>query len=207
MMATVTIPPPQVRLPGELFRISLDLYHRMGELGLLQTSDRVVLLDGLLVKKMTKKPRHVTSSQQTVDHVSAMLPAGWYVRKEDPISLSGGPEGADSEPEPDVAVVRGSSRDYTTRHPRAAEIGLIVEVAERSLADDRASLRRYAWARVPCVWIVNLIDDVIEVYSGPSGPTADPSYANRVVYGPGQSITLVVGSAICGDVAVNDILP
>lgn len=206
MMATVASPPPAT-LPGNLFRMSLDLYHRMGELGLLTPSDRVVLLDGLLVRKMTKKPRHVTSAQQTFDRLVANIPAGWYTRKEDPITLPGGPEGADSEPEPDLAVVRGSARAYAARHPGPADIGLIVEVAERSLAEDRAGLRRYAWAGIPCVWIVNLVDDLIEVYTRPSGPCEDPGYADVTVFGPSDSISVMIGGAACGPVGVKDLLP
>src|SRR3954466_10338304 len=92
---------------GELDRISLDVYRSMGDLGLLLPDDRVELLDGLLVKKMTRGPRHVTATNRLVKHLDTHLPAGWSARKEDPIELPGGPAGADSAPEPDVAVVRG----------------------------------------------------------------------------------------------------
>lgn len=205
-MATVASPPPPT-LPGNLFRMSLDLYHRIGELGLLTPADRVVLLDGLLVKKMTKGPRHATASQKSLKTLEAILPEGWHVRKEDPITLAGGPTGASSEPEPDVAVVRGAIGDYTTRHPGPAETELIVEVADSSLAEDRLALRRYAWAGIPCVWIVNLVDEIVEVYRQPSGACDAPGYADHTEYGPDDSITLMIAGNACGVIAVRDLLP
>ncbi|MDR3635756.1 MAG: Uma2 family endonuclease [Isosphaeraceae bacterium] len=205
-MATVTSPPP-VALPGPLYRLSLDLYHRMAALGLLTPADRVVLLDGLLVKKMTKGPRLATSAQKSVKTLEAILPAGWHVRKEDPVTLRDGPTGASSEPEPDVAVVRGALGNYTACHPGPAETELIIEVADSSLAVDRLALRRYAWASIPCVWIVNLVDEVVEVYSRPSGPCDDPGYADRTVFGPGDSIAVTIDGTTCGRVAVTDLLP
>jgi len=131
---------------------------------------------------------------------------GWHVRKEEPVSLTGGPKGADSEPEPDLAVVRGSNDAYSARHPGPAEVALIVEVADSSLAQDRAGLRRYAWAGIPCVWIINLIDRTIEVYSAPSGPSPSPTYAQRSDHGPGEALTLLIDGNAHGPVAAGDLL-
>jgi len=205
-MATVASPTPAT-LPGNLFRISLDLYHRMGELGLLTPADRVVLLDGVLVKKMTKGPRHATSMQKSAKALETILPPDWHVRHENPITLQDGPGGGPSEPEPDVAVVRGVFGDYATRHPGPADCALVVEVADSSLADDRAALRRYAWAGIPCVWIVNLVDEVVEVYARPSGPIANAGYATQAVFDPGDSIPVTIGGTARGPVSVRELLP
>src|SRR5258708_6538396 len=83
-------------------RISLEVYRAMGDLGLIRPEDRVELLDGLLVKKMTRGPRQVTVTYRLIKYLDAHLPAGWIVRKEAPIELPAGPAG-DSAPEPDVA--------------------------------------------------------------------------------------------------------
>jgi len=88
------------------------------------------------------------------------------VRSQVPVAL--GDEETPSEPQPDIAVVIGSWRDYGTRTPQAADIRLIVEVADSSLSFDRtvkASL--YAVAGVPEYWIVNLVDKCLEVYRDP----------------------------------------
>ena len=205
-MATLSTEPPGLLADRSLYRLSLDLYHRMGEIGLLAPDDRVVLLDGLLVKKMTKRPHHSTASRRGMKCLEAVIPRGWHVRIEQPISLTGGPEGADSEPEPDLAIVRGGDEMYIERHPAPAEIALLVEIADSSLAHDRAGLARYAWAGIPCVWIVNLMARTIEVYSGPSGPAINPTYAQRSDHGLGEALTIVINGTHQGRAAVRDFL-
>jgi Uma2 family endonuclease len=76
--------------------------------------------------------------------------------------------GADSVPEPDVAVVRGAIRDFAKAHPRFAEV--IVEVADSTLALDRGRKRSlYAANGIPEYWIVNLPGDCVEVHRRPKG--------------------------------------
>lgn len=190
----VEVNPTTSPLPGELHRISLDVYRGMGDLGLLFPSDRVELLDGLLVKKMNKGPRHVTVTHRIFTLLLRSLPPGWFPRKEDPIELPAGPEG-DSVPEPDVAVVSGVPEDYNGRHPNPDEIGLVIEVSSSPgmLARDRKGLSRYAWAGVPSVWIVNLTDERVEVYSGPSGRGPNPHYERTAVQDVGTSLAIALG--------------
>ena len=192
--------------PDDLFRISLEVYNSMGELGLLLPDDRVELLDGLLVKKMTKRPRHTTVTHRVFRRVDSALPAGWYARMEQPIELPGGPVG-DSAPEPDIAVAVGDLEDYATRHPGPAEVAMLVEVARDSqaLRRDRQGLKRYAWARIPVVWIVNLTNDTIEVYTAPSGPHSDPSYGHCDVKRPGDIVALTIGGAVV-EIPVSEIV-
>jgi Uma2 family endonuclease len=178
----------------------------MAEVGILTPRDRVVLLDGFLVLKTEKSPRHVTATGKTVKAIETFVPEGWMVIKEDPVSFQGGPAGADSEPEPDVAVVRGTIANYAARHPGPGDIALVVEVAESSLAEDRAGLARYAWANIPSAWIVNLNERVIEVYTDPTGPTAQPGYRWREVVKPGGEIPLVLDGQPVARVAVADLL-
>ena len=56
------------------------------------------------------------------------LPEGWFCRGQSAITTD------DSEPEPDIAVVRGSELDYLARHPGAADMALVIEVADSTLA-------------------------------------------------------------------------
>ena len=72
--------------------------------------------------------------------------------------------------EPDRCVVSGSARNYLSKHPGPADVVLVVEVADSSLADDRElGARVYGPARLPVYWIVNLVDRQVEVYTSP-GP-------------------------------------
>ncbi|MCA1684994.1 MAG: Uma2 family endonuclease [Planctomycetia bacterium] len=190
-----------------MFRFSLDFYHRMAEHGLLSEHARVVLLDGLLVKKMTRGAPHVRATIKVFRHLSAVVPGGWEVRKEDPVTLPTAAGDRDSEPEPDVFVVRGSLDDYTDHHPGPADLALVVEVAASSLREDRAALTLYAWAGIPVAWIVNLLDDTVEVHSRQTGP-ADPSkYEGVKVYQKDDHVPVTVDGREVGRVAVRDLLP
>lgn len=204
-MSTATVEPRQEVVPERLHRLGLDIYHEMTRLGFLTEADRVVLLDGLLVKKITKHPPHATVTRAAFSALGAVLPAGWIVHKEDPISLPGGPRG-DSEPEPDLAVVRGDLRTYATRHPGPGDIALIVEIADSSLAEDRKALARYAWANIPSVWIVDLTSRSVEVYSDPSGPGEAPGYSSREVRGTGTSLEFDLDGHRCGPIPVERLL-
>jgi len=117
--------------------------------------------------------------------------------------LRGGPDG-DSAPEPDLAVVVGSIERYDVRHPIVSEIGLLVEIASDTdaLRVDRAGLLRYAHAGISIVWIVNIQDRSIEVYSGPGGPTAAPGYRKSEIFRPGQFVGGEIGNATTGSAAL-----
>ena len=72
------------------------------------------------------------------------------------------------EPEPDMAIVRGSDADYEHRIPTAADVALLVEVSGSTLKQDRGKKRTaYARGRIPVYWIVNLVNRQVEVYSRP----------------------------------------
>src|SRR5260221_507998 len=102
-MATQSPPPAEVTEvldPESLYRIPLEVYHAIAEHGLLTPRDKVVLLDGLLVKKMTKGGPHYVATKLVWEVLHELVPDGWHVQKEDPIALPGGSKGRDSEPEP-----------------------------------------------------------------------------------------------------------
>jgi Uma2 family endonuclease len=112
-----------------------------------------------------------------------------------------------SEPEPDLAVVRGASLDYEDRHPEPAEVALVVEVAESSLTSDREIMGQiYAAAGIPVYWIVNLRgrSRFVEVYTR---PTRTRSYRSRNDYRPGQDLPLKIEGNEVGRIAVADLLP
>ena len=219
-MATATSPSPPVEplsahrpepqptpikpAGDELFRISLEAYRQMGEAGILRRSDRVVLLDGLLVKKMTKGPRHTLAVYATNKLLMDRLPVGYHPKTEAPVEIQPGPDG-DSAPEPDVTVIRGAAADYRDRHPGPGDVLLVVEVADSSVRLDRRGLRRYAWANIPTAWIVNLRAGTVEVYTSPSGPVADPGYAEKVTRSIGQTLDIPLDGQTLAGLAVADL--
>jgi Uma2 family endonuclease len=201
-----TAMPSKPATPREPHRLTLSTYNRMGELGLLGPRDRVELLDGLLVKKMTKGPRHVTATTKSYKLLIRLLPPGWTVRQEAPIELPGGPEG-DSAPEPDLVIAAGTDDDYRERHPGPGDIALVIELSDSTLAEDRKARRRYGWAGIPVVWIVDLNRERVEIHTRPSGPREEPGYASREDRSIGSPLACPLAEGtMLGPIAVEDLL-
>lgn len=187
---------------GDIWRLSVDRYERMVAAGVITPDDRVELLEGILVNKMSKSPVHSLSVNLVCDALRPLLPNGWHLRSEQPIRMD------DSEPEPDAVVIRGVARDYGARHPIPAEVPLIIEVADSSLRRDREDKRRiYARNAIAVYWIVNVADRLIDVFTDPSGPVLTPDYATTTTYKPGDAVPVVLAGNSVGTVNVNDLLP
>ena len=188
--------------PLPVWRFTVDEYHEMIRTGILPSGAPIELLEGWLVRKLIKQPRHSFGSGGTYDALVAVIGPGWHVRNQEPITTD------DSEPEPDVTVVRGARRDYIERHPSPADIGLVVEVADSSLEHDRGQKRSiYAAARIPVYWIVNLVDRCVEVYTQPSGPAERPGYAEETVIHPGDTVSVLLDAKEIGRIPVDNLLP
>src|SRR5262245_19824333 len=151
-------------------------YERLIESGFFQPGDPVELLGGQLIVAEPQGSRHYTAIQAAEESLRTAFGPHWQVRGQGPLALDD-----ESEPEPDVAVVPGSFRDYVLEHP--SQPVLVVEVSESSLALDRdykGSL--YARAGLADYWIVNLVDGVLEVYRDPvPEPPAPFGWRYRVV--------------------------
>lgn len=140
-------------------------YERAVDLGLFGPEERLELIAGEIVEKATQKPPHTAARDLVEAYLREAFP-GHYVRGQAPLAIDDS-----SEPEPDVAVVLGTIRDYTTAHPTSAV--LVVEVAETSLTYDRTTKSGlYARAGIPEYWIVNLCDRLLEVHRDP-GPMSE----------------------------------
>jgi Uma2 family endonuclease len=151
---------------------------------------------------MSRNPPQDAAIQKGNKKWLRLLPSGWDLRVQSAITLF------DSEPEPDFTIVQGDENIYLTRHPTAADIGLVVEVSDSTLPGDRDDKGRiYARSGIAYYWIVNLNDRQIEVYSSPSGPGPDPKFAQRVDYQVGASVPLVLGGSPLLQVAVQELLP
>ena len=190
-------------VPTELiWRLSVDQYHAMIRAGILTTDDPVELLEGWLVAKMSKNPSHRNVTRLIRQALERLVPAGWYVDTQEPITT------VDSEPEPDVTVIRGDTRHYLDRHPGPPDVALVVEVADATLQRDRGFKKRlYARAGIPVYWVVNLPERQFEVYTDPSGPTDAPDYRQRQDYGPADALTFVLEGTEIGRIVVQELLP
>ena len=144
-------------------RFSRAQYERMVEAGVFDPSDRLELLDGEIIDLAPQKSRHATAVTLVGDTLRTIFGPGVTVRVQLPFSLDD-----HSEPEPDVAVVPGSPRDYRDAHPSRAF--LVCEVADTTLAYDRGrKLAAYARAGISEYWILDLIAETLEVFRKPAG--------------------------------------
>jgi len=199
---TTTAQPVTYGHDASIARFSVCRYQRMIETGILNAEDKVELLENYVVLKMPRKPRHDSTLQRALRPLLRSLPDGWDLRIQSAVALM------DSQPEPDFTLVRGSAADYENRHPSASDVGLVIEVADSSLLrDQRDKARIYARGNILCYWIVNLVDQQVEVHAQPSGPTPDPSYNVLQTFRPGDSIPLVLGGSVVGAIAAADLLP
>jgi Uma2 family endonuclease len=198
---TITATPVTYGHDASIARFSVTRYQRMIEAGILTPDDKVELLENYVVLKMPRNPPHDSTLQRMFRPLLRALPAGWDLRMQSAVALT------DSQPEPDFALVRGSAADYVTRHPSAADVGLLMEVADTSLLrDQRDKTRIYARNSIPYYWIVNLVDRRLEVYSQPSGPIPIPAYQSFQVYQPGDAVPLVLDGQTVGTIPVTDLL-
>jgi Uma2 family endonuclease len=177
-------------------------YERLIDLGAFRPGERLELVGGALLVREPQGGPHATAVGLVEDALRQVFGTGWTVRTHSPIALD-----ADSEPEPDVAVVPGSRRDHVHTHP--SDPVLIVEVAESSLAFDRAEKGSlYARAGIADFWILNLPDRVLEIYREPVAAPPAPyghRYGATITLGPRDAASPL--AAPTAAVLVADLLP
>jgi len=188
---------------SSVLRLSVQQYHAMIETGVLTEDDPVELLEGILVFKTPKNPAHPLAVRLLTTLMDAtLLGSDWHFRAQEPVTLD------DSEPEPDGAIVRGQVRDYLKHHPGPAEIGLVIEVSDTSLARDRGiKLRSYARASISPYWIVDLIGRTVEVYTDPDAEASTPAYRKRIVFDESSIVPIELNGNAIGTIKVAEILP
>jgi Uma2 family endonuclease len=160
-----------------IYPLGIAAYHALGEMGLLP--QKTELLYGIVYTQMPKSPLHVSLIRILVRLLQPLIPAGYILSIEQPI------ECGDSEPEPDLSVVRGREEDFFSHHPTTAE--LAIEVCVTSHEYDRGKIAAYAAAGVAEVWLVLGPERQIEVHREPM----DGAYRDIQKLGPDGSVSSV----------------
>lgn len=170
--------PPKTAHGAKFWPLSVQAYHLLAEAGLIP--ENTELLYGFVYTKMSKSPFHSYLFEFLQELLRSVLKPGKLLRTEQPLSC------AESEPEPDLAVVAGKKEDFRTAHPHTAE--LVIEVCITSHEYDRLKLSAYATAGVKECWLVLGPEKQIEVFTKPE----NGEYSERTLYGPGWTLTSVV---------------
>lgn len=140
-----------------ILRYDLHTYHRLGELGLIPRNTELIY--GVVVHKMTVSPIHSKIVTKLASLLFKNLPDSFIVRQEKPISIK------DSEPEPDLSVIKATYDDFGDRHPETAE--LVIEAAYSSLEDDLDKAFIYAGAGIPVYWIIDINNKKLHIFENP----------------------------------------
>lgn len=177
-------------------RYTAARYLALADEGVLGPDDRVELLEGVIVPMSPRNPAHASAVRRVDIALRAAVGEQAVVSSQLPLVA-----GADSVPEPDVAILPGRAADYDAVHPTTAL--LVVEIADSSLPTDRLTKAAiYAAAGIAEYWIVNLRDDVVEVFRDPDRAARRYREAARV---PREGrLTLAAFDAV---VAVDALLP
>lgn len=181
-----------------------EKYEHATELGLLGPDDHVELIEGEIVQKMPQNSPHSTAVLLGLEALRAAFPQDHVVRPQLPLSL-----GDWSQPEPDMAVVAGSARDFSGAQPTADDAVLVVEISDSTLLPDQTTKAGlYARAGIGEYWIVNLPERVLEVYRQPV-PVEDGllGFAYRQVTRLTEAESVSPDAAPSFVVAVADLLP
>lgn len=145
-------------------RFTVDEYYWMARVGILGEDDRVQLIDGEIVEMPPIGPEHAGTVSQFSEGFTTRYTDAAQVRVQNPIRLD-----EYNEPEPDVALVRRRADFYRLAHPSPADVFLVVEVADTTLAADRGvKMPLYARFGIPEAWLIDVRHQVVLVYREPT---------------------------------------
>jgi len=191
MSSVASLPPAQ----PSTYRFSVEEYYKLGEVGIFHPRDRVELLDGEIFVMSPIGLRHVQAHSWIMEFFGDQRRGRYMVSPGNPVWLHDY-----SEPQPDMMLVPRVRK--LLRHPRPEDVFLLVEVSDTSLAYDRNRKRTaYAEAGVREYWIVNLQEDIIEVFRQPDGG----KYTVELSFAPGQQLSPLAFEDVI--VPVADIIP
>ncbi len=135
--------------------------------GILTTRDRVELLEGCIIEMVPQEPPHAATTSSFGNDFVLLFAGRAWVRQQLPITIA-----PNSEPEPDIAVVRLDPNRYRDRHPTPEDIYLLIEVSDTTLNYDRSRKAKvYAQASISEYWVVNVKQRQVLVFRDPQGDT------------------------------------
>ena len=145
--------------------LTVNEYYRLAETGVLRPGDRVELLRGEVRELSPIGPRHAQIVNRLTSTLVKRLPTGLFVQIQNPIRVSN-----ESEPQPDVCIIRGSEDDFDSHHPSPPDVLLVIAVCDSSLEYDRdEKLPAYAEAGIVEVWLIDVLRRTVATYRQPQG--------------------------------------
>ncbi len=168
-------------------KFTVEEYHRLGELGFFNENARVELIRGEIVEMPTKKTPHSVCNTLLVQQLIILLGKLAIVRGQEPIILP-----YNSEPQPDVAIVKNKEDNYLSSHPQPDDILFLIEISDSTLKyDQETKLTLYAEYKISHYWLFNLIDQQLEIYSKPyQNLNSEAGYCFKQIAFPNEIVKL-----------------
>ena len=179
-------------------RFTIDEYNRLAELGFFHEDDRVELIKGEIIPMAAKGTLHSTFSRRLIRELSKLITNQATLQSQDPIIIP-----PNSEPEPDIAILKNKDDDYLDYHPIAQDVLLLIEIADSSLKYDQENkLPLYSEAGILYNWIFNLIEKFLETYSEPFQDSMGKfGYRRKVIFLHNETVNLPCFSELALDLS------
>jgi Uma2 family endonuclease len=144
------------------YKWSIDKWHELVDSGVLE-GQKVELLEGNIVEMSPEGVEHSFTNESIVIYLRNKLSRLAHVRESHPITLD------NSEPEPDIAIVRLPLTIYRTHHPYPEDIYWLIEVSQRTLKKDlEEKVTTYARNGISEYWVIDLKNKKLIVHTQPS---------------------------------------
>jgi Uma2 family endonuclease len=147
---------PAIR--GRMAPLTIGMYHDLVKAGSIDHD--LEFLEGVLIEKMPKSPLHEYLTKQIFKLLQSIVPTGFEVNKEAPITIG------NSEPEPDISVVKGNAVDFKDHHPTTAELVVEIAISSEDLDFEKANI--YARAHIPMYIVVHGTSKKVSVFTEPT---------------------------------------
>lgn len=168
-------------------KFTIDEYHRLVDLGFFTENDRIELIRGEIINMAPKRTPHSVCNSTLFGELYRLLYDQANIRGQEPITLS-----SNSEPEPDVVIAKKKADNYLSNHPTVEDIILVIEISDSTLKYDKETkLPLYAEAGINNYWIVNLVENHLEVYTNPFADNQNKfGYRNRSIVLPDENLEI-----------------
>ena len=163
-------------------KFTVEQYHKMVDSGILTEDDRIELIGGEIIEMSPIGTKHAACVNRLVNLLAQLSRKRIILASQNPIALN-----ENSEPQPDVALLKPRDDFYETAHPQPSDIFLLIEVADSTVKYDReVKIPLYAQANIIEVWLVDIYEQVIEVYQQP----ISAGYQHIQKFARGQSLSI-----------------
>jgi Uma2 family endonuclease len=184
-------------IPAKIRLWNLSEYHHLREKGILHPEEKIELIEGQLIKMSPKGTLHTAATRRIAKTLTNLLVNKAAIYTQDPVELDD-----NSEPEPDVSIVKIDPNDYVTHHPQTEEIYLIIEVADSSLEYDcEIKAKLYAKSGIEDYWVIDVRERKLYLFRKPE----KTGYQNKQILRETDLITPLSFPTI--SVKISELLP